>query len=114
MGYRCRWRFIGRNEKNHPNELKAVFENLSKYVSTLEKGVKPVLIQMGCIHPEKKGAISIDQRGQKGRLMQTRLYLFADETTQTLHLITLGDKRTQSEDIKECNEYIEKLRKENK
>jgi len=39
------------------------------------------------------------------------VYIFPDEATQTLHLITLGDKSSQKADLKECAAFIRDLRK---
>lgn len=41
--------------------------------------------------------------------MQTRLYVYLDPEDKTIHLITLGDKRTQKTDIKTASDFVEGL-----
>ncbi len=55
------------------------------------------------------GAIEIKQKGAKN-LAETRLYVYPDETTNILHLITIGDKNSQSADIQFSREYALSLR----
>lgn len=97
-------------EKKHPNELIAVLDNLDTYLKTLRNLGHPLNIQGGFIHKEPKGIKAIDQKGggQKVKLQQTRLYIFPDINTKTIHLLTIGDKTSQKEDIKLCIEYVTK------
>jgi hypothetical protein len=44
-------------------------------------------------------------------LAQTRLYVYLDRETRTVHLITLGDKGSQRADIKFSSEFVESLNK---
>jgi hypothetical protein len=104
-------RKIKRWAKKHPNELQATFDNFDTYLEHLHGGIPPQLIQLGCIHNEPHGVKAIDQKGGGSNLAQTRLYIFPDEATQTLHLITLGDKSSQKADLKECAAFIRDLRK---
>ncbi|EKD26308.1 MAG: hypothetical protein ACD_79C01270G0006 [uncultured bacterium] len=97
--------------KNHPDEVLCVLDNLNKYFFMLENGVKPRLISMGCIHIEPKGIIALDQKGSKGKLKQTRLYIYPDEEKEILYVMTLGDKHSQSDDIKECIKFVDDIRK---
>lgn len=99
--------------KDNPRELNAVLANLDTYFATLNVGTKPSQIKHGFIHPETCGVIAIDQRGGKGKLAQTRLYIYPDVDTKTLYLITLGDKRDQkTSDIPTCRQFMKELRKE--
>jgi hypothetical protein len=43
-------------------------------------------------------------------IKQTRLYVFPHTHSETLHLITLGDKSTQTDDIAFAKAYVEGLR----
>ena len=99
-------------EKKHPNELKAILNNLDTYQKTLNLLNHPKLINAGFIHPEPKGIIAIDQKGgsQKVKLKQTRLYLYPDSENKIVHLLTIGDKNTQKEDILFCKNEVEKIR----
>lgn len=67
-------------------------------------------VQAGYIHSEKKGVIALDEKGGGGNLSATRLYLFAEDKTKTIHLITIGNKDDQSRDVKMCHAYVESLK----
>jgi hypothetical protein len=102
-----------RYEKDHPRELQAVLDNLDTYFKSLEEGVKPLQIKHGFLHNEPLGVVAIDQRGGGKNLAQTRLYVYPDTETEVLHVITLGDKRSQKkEDIPTCRLFVQRLRKE--
>ena len=97
--------------KKHPNEVAAAMDNLDTYMHALRMGVKPAMIRAGFIHPEKMGGVvAIDQKGAPGKPKQTRLYIIAVEKEATLFLITIGDKNSQSQDIKDCREFVKSLR----
>lgn len=105
-------RKIGRLIKKRPLEAKAVLENLNTYFETLKVVGNPLMLKFGFIHTEGMGAIAIDQKGGGGgKLKQIRLYVFAEEATFLVHLITVGDKTSQKEDVKECHKYISDLKK---
>ncbi len=94
--------------KKHPNELIAVHRNLHAFLAVLEKGVKPQdAAKSRHIHAEPMGILAIDERGGGGNLKATRLYVFleVDEEVGVVHLITIGDKKTQHDDI----EYSKKF-----
>ncbi len=97
--------------KNHPAELKAVLGNLDTYFEALILGTKPLQIKCGFIHPERQGVVAINQRGGGRNLAQTRLYAYPDIRTETLHLLTLGDKTTQKADIALSHQYAVGFRK---
>lgn len=101
-------------EKKHPAELKAVLDNLDTYYKALSAGAKPQQIQFNFArHKEPSGARAIDQGSTKGKLRQTRLYIYADSGTETLHLITLGDKNNQRNgDIRTCEQFMKTLRQQ--
>jgi hypothetical protein len=98
--------------KDHPRELQAVLDNLDTYFKSLEAGVKPLQIKHGFMHSEPLGAVAIDQKGGGKSLAQTRLYVYPEPETETLHLITLGDKQSQKDDIATCRTFVTELRKE--
>ncbi len=104
-------RVFKRYEKKEPKILKAVLANLDKYFHALEDHVSPQNITAGFIHKEPHGIKAIDQKGGNEKLKETRLYIYPDTTKNTLHLITIGDKKTQSVDIKFCNKYVKDIRK---
>jgi hypothetical protein len=97
--------------KKRPTETDGCLVGLNKYHQTLCDGVKPFQIKAGYIHPEPKGIVAIDQGSGVG-LTELRLYAFAFEPTRALHLITMGDKKSQSKDILEAERFVDKLRSE--
>ena len=96
-------------EKKHPRELAAVQDNLDTYHKTLNGGVKPKQAIFGFIHAEPSDVVAIDQKGGGAKLAQTRLYAYPDVTRNTLYLITLGDKKSQRDDIKICKDFVARL-----
>ena len=96
-------------QKKHRRELRAVLDNLDTFVKALEGGASVQQIQYGFVHREPRGVRAIDQRGKERALRQTRLYIYPDEKTKTVHLLILGDKRSQSKDIKFCSSVVTKL-----
>ena len=99
-----------RFKKKHPAEAQAVLNNLDTYIVALNDGTNPMNIKAGFIHHEPDGIKAIDQRGGKGSLMQTRLYIYPDANTKTVHVISIGDKTDQNSDIQECRKYIKPLK----
>ncbi|PIW61358.1 MAG: hypothetical protein COW13_03365 [Candidatus Omnitrophica bacterium CG12_big_fil_rev_8_21_14_0_65_50_5] len=70
-------------------------------------GAHPQFVVAGYIHDEGKGIRAIDQRGGgKGKLQQTRLYVYPDIETKVLYLITIGDKQSQKDDIKQSADFV--------
>lgn len=100
-----------RFQKKHPEESKAVLNNLDTYFKALCAGANPVNIQAGYIHHEPDGLKALDQKGGKGKMMQSRLYIFPEEEAKFLHVISIGTKSDQSGDISECRDYIKPLKK---
>lgn len=87
-----------------------MLNNLDTYMEHLQAGVKPQQVTHGFVHSEPHGIVAIDQKGGGSGLKETRLYLFPDEDTQIVHVLTLGDKETQKEDIRCCSEFVLELR----
>jgi hypothetical protein len=104
-------RRLKRWEKKHPHELQATLDNLDTYQQHLNAGTQAQLVQLGCIHNEPQGVKAIDQKGGGTNLAQTRLYVFPDEVTHSLHLISLGDKNSQKFDLKDCAAFMRELKK---
>ncbi len=109
-------RAFKRYEKKEPKILKAILSNFDKYAYSLEEHGSPQKITAGFIHNEPHGVKAIDQKGGKEKLKETRLYIYPDTTKNTIHLITIGDKKTQTKDIKFCTKCIKEIkeRKEDK
>jgi hypothetical protein len=99
-----------RYAKKQPRELIAVLANLQTIRDALDEGADPRRLPYGFLHIEPRGVLAIDQKGGGRDLAQTRLYLFLDATAEVIHLLTLGDKRSQPDDIRSCNQYVADLR----
>jgi hypothetical protein len=99
-----------RYEKKHPRELKAVLANLEVIQESLQSGTNPQKLPFGFIHIEQRGVIAIDQKRGGKNLAQTRLYVYLDRDTETIHLITLGDKASQHADVKTASDYVDGLK----
>jgi hypothetical protein len=84
--------------------------NLDTYFKALCVGANPVNIQAGFIHHEPEGIKALDQKGGKGNLMQSRLYIFPETGRKIMHVISIGTKTDQSGDISECRDYIQPLK----
>ena len=98
--------------KKYRRELIAVHDNLDTFFKALRSGQTPAQAKFGFIHPESLGALAIDPKGGGPHLKETRLYIYPDEKRQRLYVITLGDKDTQTEDIKACKPIVQALWKE--
>jgi hypothetical protein len=97
-------------QKKHPRELAAVLDNLDTFHQALNSGVKPKQARFGFIHVEPSDVFAIDQKGGGVKLAQTRLYVYPDAEREVLYLLTLGDKRSQHQDIENCKHFVAQLR----
>lgn len=95
--------------RKRPAQLDAVLRNLARYKFMIDHQPIARLISSNFIHAEKKGIVALTESGFKPKQPQTRLYLYPAQNSKTLYLITIGDKRTQSEDIQDCYRFIETL-----
>lgn len=100
-------------DKKHHLELLAMLTNLDFVVTALNAGAKPQALSGSFIHREPHGVIAVDQSfdkdtfgGKRPKLKQTRLYIFPNERTRQIHLITIGDKQTQKDDIEYCSKFV--------
>lgn len=93
-------RLLRKLSSRRPAEAAALLRNVDRYMALLNAAAHPRLIQAGFLHPEPHGTVAVDERGGQGRLRALRLYTLADEGTRTLHLLHLGDKSSQSRDIR--------------
>jgi len=99
-------------QKKHPEEAIAVLNNLDTYFKALCTGANPINIKSGFIHHEPEGIKAIDQKGGKGKLMQSRLYVFPETEPGILHVISIGTKTDQGGDISECRDYVRPFKKQ--
>jgi hypothetical protein len=97
--------------KNSPDGTAAVLNNLDTYFRTLCRVGNPLQVTGGFIHNEPDGMKGLDQKGAGRKLQETRLYVYPDTRNCQLHLLRIGTKKAQKEDIQMCREYVRKLRK---
>jgi hypothetical protein len=96
-------------QKKHPRELAAVLDNLDTYHRALVGGTRPKQAVFGFVHSEPFDVVAIDQKGGGASLAQTRLYVYPDVTRGILYVITLGDKKSQKDDIAICKDFVKTL-----
>ena len=96
-------------QKKHKHQLRAVLENLERYSVYLEAAPFARLISANFIHPEGAGLVALTEKGHKPKQPPTRLYVYPQQNSKTLYLITIGDKRTQKDDIKDCRQFVDSL-----
>jgi putative component of toxin-antitoxin plasmid stabilization module len=101
-------------QKKRARKLIAALNNLDAFFKTLEKRVKPREAKFGFVHPEPLGVFAIDQKGGGQSLAQLRAYVDQDEDEEILHLLTIGDKTSQQDDIPTCKQYVAQIRREDK
>jgi hypothetical protein len=93
--------------KKKPAEYRAVVANLNAFVESLDEGDLVYPFKFGFMHDEPAGVIAIDERGAPRKVPATRLYLYAIVDRETIYLLTIGDKRSQSKDILFCRRSAE-------
>ena len=103
-----RSRFKEYNRK-HPREYAACFSNLSQLVTLLQQfgGIK--YFQVGFVRSEGHGVYRIGQTGVK-HARETRLYVHVDEAIRAVHVLSIGDKDSQADDIRRCHAVARRLK----
>jgi putative component of toxin-antitoxin plasmid stabilization module len=100
-------------QKKRKREYEAVLRNLGRYRDILDLGTKSLqMTLLGFVHDERKGVHALSEAGGGKGLQATRLYLYPDEETRTIHLITIGDKKSQPDDVKQAQAYVAKQREQ--
>jgi hypothetical protein len=100
-----------RFQKKHENEAKSVMVNLQTYLTSLSVSKHSLTVKHGFLHNEPDGIKAVDQRGGEGNLMETRVYVYPEDETQTLHVMSIGTKQDQNSDIQECRDYVASIKK---
>jgi hypothetical protein len=98
-----------RYDKKNNRELKAVLNNLDRFLNVLNSGKNPKPPVYAFLHPEPSDVMAVTQGGNVN-LMETRLYVYPDMEMETLYLLTIGNKKTQHDDIQLCKGYVEQIR----
>ncbi len=102
-------RAYGWYSKKRSNELAAVLRNLNRYVELLNAAKNAQSVAAGFLHFEPGGVVAVDQKGGKN-LQETRAYTFPWQETETLYLLTIGNKKQQPEDVKYCKKWVSEFR----
>ena len=97
-------------KKNKKPQLAAVLNNLEIFQKSLMAGKKPKPFVYGFLRTEPSDVIAITEQGGGANIAATRLYVYPDTETETLYLLTLGDKSTQSDDIRDCKDFVKQIR----
>lgn len=96
--------------QKHPGLADAIFANLNIYFSDLCALDNPLKIHRGFIHPEFRGLVALRQRVRgKTSLRESRLYVYPETGTKCLHLITIGNKDEQKQDLVFCRKFLDSL-----
>ena len=101
---------LKRYAKKHPEESVQVFKNLDRFLSLLNtKDLDPNFVT-DVVRQEGGGLLAADTRGMpKSSKRETRLYVCPLKEDQILKVLRIGDKDTQSNDIRECRKLCKKL-----
>ncbi|TXT21070.1 MAG: Uncharacterized protein FD138_4106 [Planctomycetota bacterium] len=95
--------------KKWMHEVVNVSDNLGTLIDALDEGAKPEqLKKLGFVRSEPSGILAIDESGPgKGSKMKAlRLLVFPHEEKQDLYVMTLGDKDSESDDIRLCKVFV--------
>ncbi len=113
------WRFLitscferakRRYDKKRPDELAAVLRNLDRLREQLDALPHCRAAQAGFLHHEPAGIWAIDQKGpSRTKLQETRLYVFPVDADRTLHIITIGNKKSQAADLRTAIDHVRSL-----
>ena len=97
----------------HRKEYLSCFANLDMFIGFLNMEIKPSLATFGFMHHEGGGLYAIAQTKVRSP-KETRLYIYCNETTETVFILGIGDKDSQRNDIREAKGLVktEKLSEE--
>ena len=97
-------------DKKRPAELAAVLRNLARLLEQLNALPHCRAAQAGFLHHEPAGIWALDQKGpSRTKLQETRLYVFPEEESKALHIITVGNKNSQAADLRCAVDYVRSL-----
>ena len=96
-------------EKKHPDEFVSCFNNLDRLLTALNGGLVLRQCTFGFLGNEGMDVYRIGQSGVRSA-HETRLYIYAEITGTEIHLLTIGDKRTQQSDINWCHSKAREIR----
>ncbi len=96
--------------KKHPREYAACFSNLEQVEATLNRHGAVGAEKLGFFRSEGENVYRIGQTGLK-HAVETRLYVYVYAVGHTIYVLTIGDKKQQSDDIRRCKDIVRKFEK---
>jgi hypothetical protein len=91
-------------------EYASLFANLEKILALLRAGHKLGSFQVGFFRSEGQGVYRIGQTGVPSA-KESRLYVFPAEEQRIMHVLTIGAKEGQTDDINEAHRIARSLKK---
>jgi len=98
--------------KKWPDEMQAIAANLCTFFRAIDAGAKQEQLKtLGFVHSEPLGILALDERGCKKRTKRKalRLYIFVDDRAETIFVMLIGDKSSQSRDIALCRGFVQPI-----
>jgi hypothetical protein len=93
-----------------PREFASLFANLDRIVRHLNGGAKVGGFQMGYFRSEGEGVYRIGQTAVQ-HAKESRLYIFPNQSNQTIYILTVGTKDRQPDDINEAKAMADQIKK---
>lgn len=101
-----------RYSRKYPAATVQALENLQAYLEALRDGTPVLQITGVRIRSEGQGVVAFDESGGARNMRLTRLYAYPEAEAETLWVITIGDKETQSRrDLPDCREFMRDLKR---
>lgn len=98
--------------KQHRDEALQCFTNLERFLNHLnEYNPENTAFVTGIVRQEGGGLVAADTRGLDGSHRVSRLYAWPCKTNRTIYILRIGDKDTQTNDIRECRSLITRIKK---
>lgn len=92
-----------------PRETGAVERNLERVMTQLNQERRLGGFHFGFFRSEGGGLYRIGQTGVPAA-RETRLYVYPDEVTHAMHVLGIGDKHSQSRDIRRAKHALSAIR----
>ena len=102
--------------RKHGAEASAVMANLETALTVLnETNNMQSVRELNFARREPDGILAVDSKGAKRKrtgtkLKAAQLYVYAVEIDSTLHLLRIGDKDSQAQDLKTCRKMVRKIK----
>lgn len=95
---------------DHTREYASLFANLEKIMGLLKSGNKVGGFHVNFFRSEGGGVYRIGQTGVPSA-KESRLYLYPDNDSRIMYIISIGTKDGQQDDINKAKETVEQIRK---